>query len=74
MTTRTRLDVPGISCEHCQRAVTEALTPIPGVSRVDVNLPGKQVFVEYDQSAVSLDRLKAVLAEEDYPVAAATPA
>lgn len=63
------LDVPDISCEHCERAIKGALTPIAGVRTVSVDIPGKQVQVEYDQRQVSVDRMKEVLQEEDYPVA-----
>jgi copper chaperone len=63
------LDVPDISCEHCERAIKGALTPIAGVQTVSVDIPGKQVQVEYDQRQVSVDRMKEVLQEEDYPVA-----
>lgn len=72
--TKTRLRVPDISCEHCQRAVTTTLTPIPGVRSVQVDLPAKEVTVEYDEAVVGLDRLSAALAEEDYPVASSVPA
>lgn len=63
------LTVPDISCEHCERAIKGALTPLEGVQRVAVNIPGKQVQVEYDQSRVNVDQMKEVLQEEDYPVA-----
>ena len=63
------LNVPDISCEHCERAVTQALTPVEGVQSVQVDIPGKQVRVEYDESTVGVDRMRDVLAEEDYPVA-----
>lgn len=63
------LDVPDISCEHCERAIKGALTPLAGVQTVSVDIPGKQVQVEYDQRQVSVDRMKEVLQEEDYPVA-----
>jgi copper chaperone len=63
------LDVPDISCEHCERAITAALTPVEGVQRVSVDIPTKQVRVEYDQQRVSLDHVKEILQEEDYPVA-----
>ena len=65
----TVLTVPDISCEHCVRSVTEALTPIDGIQTVSVDLPTKQVTVAYDQSQVDVDKMKEVLAEEDYPVA-----
>ena len=65
----TVLTVPDISCEHCVRSVTEALTPINGIQTVTVDIPSKQVTVAYDQSQVDVEKMKAVLAEEDYPVA-----
>jgi copper chaperone CopZ len=66
------LRVPDISCEHCEHAITEALTPIAGVQRVAVDIEGKEVAVDYDDSAVDLDQLKDVLQEEDYPVESVT--
>lgn len=68
------LSVPDISCEHCERAITGALTPVEGVENVAVDIPAKQVRVEYDESKVDVDQMKNVLQEEDYPVAAATNA
>jgi copper chaperone len=62
------LNVPDISCEHCERTITNALTPIAGVRTVNVDIPGKQVHVDYDDSRVSVDQMKDVLQEEDYPV------
>jgi copper chaperone len=62
------LTVPDISCEHCERAITDALSPVAGVSRVAVDIPGRQVEVSYDESAVDIDQLKNVLKEEEYPV------
>lgn len=62
------LNVPDISCEHCERTITTALAPVPGIRRVDVNIPGKQVTVEYDEVHVDLHRLSDLLQEEDYPV------
>jgi copper chaperone len=63
------LTVPDISCEHCVRTVTEALTPVNGVERVSVDIPSKQVRVEYDAARVDVEQMREVLAEEDYPVA-----
>ncbi len=65
----TVLTVPDISCEHCVRSVTDALTPIDGIQTISVDLPTKQVTVAYDQSQVDVDKMKEVLASEDYPVA-----
>jgi copper chaperone len=62
------LNVPDISCEHCQRTITNALTPVQGVQSVNVDIPTKQVRVEYDETVVGVDRMKEILKEEDYPV------
>jgi copper chaperone CopZ len=64
----TVLSVPDISCEHCERAITGALSPVAGVTSVDVDIPAKTVTVQYDPSAVSIERFKDILAEEEYPV------
>jgi copper chaperone len=64
----TVLNVPDISCEHCERTIKTALSPVPGIRSVDVDIPGKQVRVDYDESQVSLDQMKDVLQEEEYPV------
>jgi copper chaperone len=64
----TVLNVPDISCEHCQRAITGALSPVDGVQTVDVDIPTRKVTVQYDPSVVTVDRFKDILAEEEYPV------
>jgi copper chaperone CopZ len=69
--TQTVLSVPDISCDHCARTVTNALTPLAGVERVAVDVPAKRVTVDYDPVRVDVAKMSAVLAEEDYPVAVA---
>jgi copper chaperone len=68
MTTKT-LNVPDISCEHCERAIKSALEPIGGVQSVDVDIPAKKVKVAYDEGKVTLARITAAVEGEDYPVA-----
>lgn len=62
------LDIPEISCEHCSQAITKALQPQAGVRSVSVDVPTQKVHLEYDERAISLDRVKEILAEEEYPV------
>jgi copper chaperone CopZ len=38
-------DVLGMSCGHCSAAVTGALTALPGVSAVEIDLAGKRALV-----------------------------
>jgi copper chaperone len=72
--TQVTLTVPDISCSHCEATVKGALAPLPGVSEVRVDIPTKRVTVQYDEGQVDVERFKAVLQEEDYPVAEATEA
>lgn len=68
MTTST-LDVPDISCVHCERAIVGAVGPLPGVRSVRVDIPGKKVTVEYDAVQVGLEKIKEAIEAEKYPVA-----
>jgi copper chaperone len=63
------LEVPDISCDHCVHTVTQALQGEPGVQAVQVDLPGKQVQLDYDATTLDLAHVRAVLDEEGYPVA-----
>ena len=37
--------VPGMSCDHCTAAVSEAASSVPGVATVTVDLESKRVEV-----------------------------
>jgi copper chaperone CopZ len=67
------LSVPNISCAHCERTVLETLEGKPGVNMVQVDVPTKKVYLDYDDSAITLDQVDALLDEEGYPVADSTP-
>jgi copper chaperone len=67
------LEVPDVSCEHCERTVRETLEPLEGVESVRVDIPGKAVTVQYDDRALSVGRMSEALAAEDYPVATSRP-
>ncbi|WP_422745691.1 heavy-metal-associated domain-containing protein [Mycobacterium sp. WMMD1722] len=49
-----RLEVDGMSCQHCIASITAAVEAIPGVTAVQVDLPTKAVTVsgEPDQHRV----------------------
>jgi copper chaperone CopZ len=63
------LNVPDISCEHCERAIREALAPVKGIQGLDVNITAKQVRVIFDESQVATEKMKEILEREGYPVA-----
>ncbi|MFN8524960.1 MAG: cation transporter [Chloroflexota bacterium] len=64
------LSIPTISCGHCEKTITEALTPMAGVRSVAVDIGGRSVKVDFDDRVATVDRMKEVLAEEEYPVEA----
>jgi copper chaperone len=62
------LNVPDISCAHCEKTVVGALQGKPGVSSVQVDIPSKAVYLDYDPEAISLEQVGEILDEEGYPV------
>jgi copper chaperone CopZ len=48
MTTLT-YSVPGVSCAHCQSAITEEVSGVDGVASVDVDLDTKTVTITGEQ-------------------------
>ena len=68
------LDIPEITCGHCAMTVTNALKPQAGVKEVRVSIPQHEVLLEFDEGQISLDQVKEILANEEYPVEAVRPA
>jgi copper ion binding protein len=64
------LVAPDISCEHCQRAIESALSEMPGVAKVAVDVAAKSVAVTYDSAETSRNAIAQRLDDEGYPVAA----
>jgi copper chaperone len=59
--------VPGMSCSHCEHAVSSELREVPGVESVDVDLAAKLVVVRgegLDDAA-----LRAAIEEAGYEAA-----
>jgi copper chaperone CopZ len=72
--TKVVMEVPAIDCAHCAQAITGALQPQEGVASVRVDVPAQQVHLELDEQTLSVDRVKEILAAEDYEVEAVTTA
>lgn len=60
------LKVEGMSCGHCVNAVEGAVKKLGAHGKVD--LPSKTVAVEYDESKISLDAIKAAIEEQGYDI------
>ena len=60
------LKIEGMSCDHCVRAVTKALTTVPGVTRVvEVSLERGEAIVDGE---AAFEQLAAAVREEGYQV------
>lgn len=66
--TKTVINVWGMSCLHCVRAVTNAVSALDGVADVNVVLEDGTAAVEYDSEKVTLEQIKTAIAEEGYKV------
>ncbi|REK71580.1 copper ion binding protein [Paenibacillus paeoniae] len=62
----TVLKVEGMSCGHCVNAIEKALTEKGASAKVD--LAGKNVTVEYDESKLSLEAIKEAIEEQGYDI------
>ena len=64
------LKVEGMSCEHCVKAVNNALAGIAGVRDVTVSLKDGTASFSHDPALAPLETIKAAITEEGYEVAA----
>ena len=62
----TTLKVKGMSCGHCVRAVTDALTGVDGVTHANVDLQAGLAVVEYDDARTDPSELTDAVADEGY--------
>jgi copper ion binding protein len=62
------ITIDGMSCDHCVRAVKEALSSQSGVKNVEVSLEDKNARVVYDDEHVKLSDLESAIVEEGYQV------
>lgn len=61
------LKVEGMSCNHCVNSIEGAMKTIGATAQVD--LAGKSVTVQFDESKLSLDTVKATIEDQGYDVA-----
>jgi copper chaperone CopZ len=63
--TTDQFRVPGVSCDHCARAITEEVSVLPGVQQVVVNLGDKSVRINHE-GKVGLNELIKAINEAGY--------
>jgi len=62
------LNVKGMSCEHCVKAVTNALAGINGVADIAVSLKENTASFSHDPALAPLETIKAAITEEGFEV------
>jgi copper chaperone len=58
-----------MSCEHCVKAVTKAVTALSGTGGVSIDLEAGTVAVEHDPALAPLGKIRSVIEELGYDLA-----
>ncbi|MBD0320659.1 MAG: heavy-metal-associated domain-containing protein [Gemmatimonadetes bacterium] len=61
---RVQIEIGGMSCGHCVRAVEQALAGVDGVRVEEVKIGG--ATVEYDPAVTAPERIEGAIEEEGY--------
>lgn len=65
---KVTLNVQGMSCGHCVKAVEGSVGALEGVANVKVHLENGTVDVEYNADAVTLEIIKETIDDQGYDV------
>ncbi|MEW9122339.1 MAG: copper chaperone CopZ [Thermotaleaceae bacterium] len=65
---KVTLNVQGMSCGHCVKAIEGSVGDLKGVSIVKVHLETGKVDVQYNQDEISLATIKDTIDDQGYDV------
>ena len=65
---KVKLKINGMSCQHCVKTVTDALTEVVGVQRAKVNLRKGEAVVRFDETRTAATVLKSAITEAGFEV------
>ena len=60
------IKIKGMGCQNCVNAVTESLTELDGVSKVNVSLEKESTEVEFDESKINAGKMIEAIKELEY--------
>ena len=63
MNKEATLTIPALHCGSCAKTVTRVLEALPSVEVTETDSEAKRVNVKFDESAISLDQVRAALDE-----------
>jgi copper chaperone len=61
--------VPDVSCAHCVKTIDTSLGALPGVEKVNTDIPTKTVHLRYHPDQVSIQQIETTLEDAGYTVA-----
>lgn len=62
------INIEGMSCGHCKKAVEDALKTLDGVCEVEVNLDTNTALISYEKGKVAEVKIKDAVASAGYEV------
>ena len=62
------LNVSGMSCGHCVKAVEGSVGALNGVKEVNVQLSEGKVEIHFDSTVVTLEAIKDIIDDQGYDV------
>ncbi|WP_342431153.1 copper chaperone CopZ [Neobacillus sp. FSL H8-0543] len=65
---KVTLNVEGMSCGHCVKAIEGSVGELKGVSTVKVNLDSGIVDIEYKSDEVTLETIKETIDDQGYDI------
>jgi copper chaperone len=65
---KTTINVKGMHCKSCDILIGEALEEQEGVNSVESTFKTGKVTVTFDESKVTLDKIKTIIKDEGYKV------
>ena len=68
MTETTTLNVTGMTCGHCVKAVEESVGKISGVENVKVDLESSSVEINYQGDKVDVKQITETIEDQGYDV------
>lgn len=65
---KAEIKVYGMTCMHCHKRVTDAISALEGVNSVDVSLEEENASVDFDPDRVSIEEIKKSVTDTGYEV------
>jgi copper chaperone len=62
------LNVSGMKCGGCEKTVRETVSALTGVHSVEPSFKENRVTVDYDESQISVDKIKQAITAKEFVV------